>query len=145
MPKYHLIPAFDDLRTSRLLSATPGAGYPPGDTDDWEAVYVNWFVDRDMVMRYVGGGVGHTHQNRTVGRHDTMDVDIAARTTDGETEMPMDVASDDEEGDEANWYQSGDEDEDEENGDSEEDSDDDALGPEDGELDVAMSCDYDFL
>ncbi|KAF7976211.1 hypothetical protein HWV62_7218 [Athelia sp. TMB] len=33
----HLIPAFDDLRTSDLLSATPSAGRPPGDTDDWKA------------------------------------------------------------------------------------------------------------
>ncbi|KAF7968075.1 hypothetical protein HWV62_32067 [Athelia sp. TMB] len=54
----------------------------------------------------------------------------------------MDVAGDDEGDNEAGWYQS--DDEDEENGDSEED-DDDVSGPEDGELDVAMACDYDFL
>lgn len=37
----HLIPAFNDGRTARLLSAILTAGRPPNDTDDWEAFYVN--------------------------------------------------------------------------------------------------------
>lgn len=40
----HLIPAFNDLRTSSLLAANPSAGRPIGDTDDWSAFYVNWYV-----------------------------------------------------------------------------------------------------
>ncbi|KAI0822395.1 hypothetical protein BC628DRAFT_1417774 [Trametes gibbosa] len=27
--------------------------------DDWERYYVNRFVDRDMLLRYLGGAVGH--------------------------------------------------------------------------------------
>ncbi|KAF7980774.1 hypothetical protein HWV62_36829 [Athelia sp. TMB] len=90
------------------------------------------------------GGVSHTHQNRAVGPHDAMHVEIATRATDDETEVVMDVADDAGDEDEVGWYQS--EDEDEVNGYSEEHGHNDALESEDGELDVAiMACDYDFL
>ncbi|KAI0647705.1 hypothetical protein C8Q79DRAFT_999321 [Trametes meyenii] len=51
----HLIPAFAEGRTSRLLGYSKIAR-PSGESDDWERFYVNRFVDRDMVMRYLGGG-----------------------------------------------------------------------------------------
>ncbi|KAI0666517.1 hypothetical protein C8Q78DRAFT_984030 [Trametes maxima] len=54
----HLIPAFAEGRTSRLLGFS-NIARPSGESDDWERFYVNRFVDRDMLMRYLGGGVGH--------------------------------------------------------------------------------------
>ena len=76
----HLIPAFDAGRGADLLP-WPGSvarRFNPEDTDDsdWSYFYVNmWvdtrllqfqlssnvvsFVDRDMVIRYFGGGIGH--------------------------------------------------------------------------------------
>ncbi|KAG8703791.1 hypothetical protein FRC08_002631 [Ceratobasidium sp. 394] len=53
----HLIPAFNfgrrnDALRSGLASDDPELG-------DWQSYYVNRFVDRDMFMRYLGGGVGH--------------------------------------------------------------------------------------
>ncbi|KAF7982238.1 hypothetical protein HWV62_29452 [Athelia sp. TMB] len=90
-----------------------------------------------IMQRLDAGGVAHTHQNRAVGPHDAMPVEIATRATDDETEVVMDVADDAGDEDEVGWYQS--EDEDGVDGYSEEHGHNDALGPEDGELDVAMA------
>lgn len=88
------------------------------------------FVNCDVIMQYLDGGVGHTHQNCALGPHDAMNVEIAARSTDAENEVVMDVADDDGDDDEAGWYQS--EDENKGNRYSEEHGQKDALGPEDG-------------
>ncbi|THH05402.1 hypothetical protein EW146_g9914 [Bondarzewia mesenterica] len=56
----HLIPASAHGRTSDLLQSSNSLGRPHGETDDYRYYYVNHFVDRDMFMRYLGGGVGHT-------------------------------------------------------------------------------------
>jgi hypothetical protein len=40
----HLIPAFNDGRTSDFLRTTITAGRPPGEVDDWLAFYVNMYV-----------------------------------------------------------------------------------------------------
>ncbi|KAF9470573.1 hypothetical protein BDN70DRAFT_821197, partial [Pholiota conissans] len=54
----HLIPAFSYGRTNQLLH--PSIARPLADNnEDWVNFYVNIFVDRDMLMRYRGGGVGH--------------------------------------------------------------------------------------
>ncbi|KIK18469.1 hypothetical protein PISMIDRAFT_35320, partial [Pisolithus microcarpus 441] len=54
----HLIPAFRFGRTTALLP--PSIARRKCDNDeDWDWYYVNMFVDRDMFMRYRGGGVGH--------------------------------------------------------------------------------------
>ncbi|KAJ7792617.1 hypothetical protein B0H14DRAFT_3499017 [Mycena olivaceomarginata] len=37
----------------------PSFAQPEGELDDWNYHYVNFFVDRDMFMQYLGGGVGH--------------------------------------------------------------------------------------
>ncbi|KAF5316669.1 hypothetical protein D9619_006659 [Psilocybe cf. subviscida] len=57
----HLIPAFNDGRSSALLPHPRSAArrLNPQDDDDWSNFYVNIFVDRDMMMRYFGGGIGH--------------------------------------------------------------------------------------
>ncbi|KAI0080905.1 hypothetical protein K474DRAFT_1576474, partial [Panus rudis PR-1116 ss-1] len=55
----HLIPAFAHGRTSDYLESGDSIARLDGDQDDWRFYYVNWFVDRDMYMRYRGGGIGH--------------------------------------------------------------------------------------
>ncbi|KAF8189081.1 hypothetical protein K438DRAFT_2144948, partial [Mycena galopus ATCC 62051] len=56
----HLVPAFAGGRTSMLLKTiSPTAARPLGEIDDWANFYVTMWVDRDMFMRYLGGGVGH--------------------------------------------------------------------------------------
>ncbi|KAF7292066.1 hypothetical protein MIND_01232700 [Mycena indigotica] len=55
----HLIPAF--ARGLIDNSDIPSLGRPNG-RQDWLYHYVNFFVDRDMLMRYLGGGVGHSYQ-----------------------------------------------------------------------------------
>ncbi|KAL0562549.1 hypothetical protein V5O48_019538, partial [Marasmius crinis-equi] len=53
-------------RTSMLLdTAVPTAARHPGEVDDWTNYYVDIFVDRDMFMRYLGGGIGHTYTSQT--------------------------------------------------------------------------------
>ncbi|KAI0070617.1 hypothetical protein K474DRAFT_1566263, partial [Panus rudis PR-1116 ss-1] len=54
----HVIPAFAHGRTDSLLAGMTVAR-PTGELDDWRYYYVNLFVDRDLYMRYRGGGVGH--------------------------------------------------------------------------------------
>ncbi|KAL0577345.1 hypothetical protein V5O48_004644 [Marasmius crinis-equi] len=72
----HLIPAFAHGRTGDLLQSDSLArlyehyidGEYVTEEVDWTYQYVNFFADRDMMMRYRGGGIGHitshahTHQ-----------------------------------------------------------------------------------
>ncbi|KAG2123248.1 hypothetical protein DEU56DRAFT_688107, partial [Suillus clintonianus] len=54
----HLIPAYSKRYTYSLLP--PSIARQPRDLDaDFNWYYVNQFVDRDMFMRFRGGGVGH--------------------------------------------------------------------------------------
>ncbi|KIO03576.1 hypothetical protein M404DRAFT_26885 [Pisolithus tinctorius Marx 270] len=54
----HLIPAFSLGRTSEYLG--PSFVRPDEDLhEDWRYFDVNMFVDRDMFMRFRGGGIGH--------------------------------------------------------------------------------------
>ncbi|QRV81754.1 hypothetical protein RhiJN_09769 [Ceratobasidium sp. AG-Ba] len=53
----HLIPDFDSGISSNLLNGPSVA--TDNEESDWNYYYVNLFVDRDMLMRYLGGGVGH--------------------------------------------------------------------------------------
>ncbi|KAK7025783.1 hypothetical protein R3P38DRAFT_3316409 [Favolaschia claudopus] len=58
----HLIPAFAHGKTGdRLVGDSIGRLPRDGlsSDEDWRYYYVNFFVDRDMYMRYRGGGVGH--------------------------------------------------------------------------------------
>lgn len=76
----HLIPAFAQGKTNELLSPTClVARMPFSETKDWQYYYVNMyillitlhdshstfnrFVDCDMFMRFLGGGVGHKATN----------------------------------------------------------------------------------
>ncbi|KAF9555170.1 hypothetical protein CPC08DRAFT_612670, partial [Agrocybe pediades] len=61
----HLIPAFAHGRTSQLLRSPSIARLKLPHEDegdehtDWRFFYVNMFIDCDMVMRFLGGGIGH--------------------------------------------------------------------------------------
>ncbi|KAG8723471.1 hypothetical protein FRC09_003185 [Ceratobasidium sp. 395] len=50
----HMIPAYHYGQTD-----SPGSASNDAESDNWVSYYVNRFVDRDMFMRYWGGGVGH--------------------------------------------------------------------------------------
>ncbi|KAF7785232.1 hypothetical protein Agabi119p4_1397 [Agaricus bisporus var. burnettii] len=53
----HLIPSFSHGRSKGLGYSTIYTN--PEEPTDWNFYYANIFVDRDMYMRYQGGGVGH--------------------------------------------------------------------------------------
>ncbi|KAF8599346.1 hypothetical protein BDV93DRAFT_449512, partial [Ceratobasidium sp. AG-I] len=59
----HLIPDFCSGTSSNLLSG-PSLATDDQENGDWNHFYVNRFVDRDMLMRYLGGGAGHYWQER---------------------------------------------------------------------------------
>ncbi|KAJ7194953.1 hypothetical protein GGX14DRAFT_677736, partial [Mycena pura] len=55
----HLVPAFAHGRTKELLPHSIARRKSEND-EDWRYFYANFFVDRDMIMRYrKGDGVGH--------------------------------------------------------------------------------------
>ncbi|RDB29364.1 hypothetical protein Hypma_014985 [Hypsizygus marmoreus] len=117
----HLIPAFSFGGTDELLEGESLAR-AEGEVDDWRYYYVNIFVDRDMYMRHLGGGVGHYRVPIPV----EDDVPDILPTGD---EPVITVPDPDEES-------SGDDDEEEEEEEEEEGIDvdaDDDLGIEDGE------------
>ncbi|THH12931.1 hypothetical protein EUX98_g9774 [Antrodiella citrinella] len=56
----HLIPAGAYGRTKELLAPSQLARREEDKDEDWERYYVGIFADRDMFMRFLGGGVGHS-------------------------------------------------------------------------------------
>ncbi|KAI0337344.1 hypothetical protein BDW22DRAFT_1468571 [Trametopsis cervina] len=72
----HLIPAFHYGRTDDWLRGPSIARqYTLDDADaesDWRYHYVNMFVDRDMFLRFVGGGIGHKLLRELVHIQDTL-------------------------------------------------------------------------
>ncbi|KAF8154664.1 hypothetical protein B0H34DRAFT_860496 [Crassisporium funariophilum] len=61
----HLIPAFAHGTSSHYLGSSIAREFADkelGD-EDWKFFYVNMFVDCDMVMRFLGRGVGHKATN----------------------------------------------------------------------------------
>ncbi|ETW80523.1 hypothetical protein HETIRDRAFT_418527 [Heterobasidion irregulare TC 32-1] len=54
----HLIPAFAREHTSERLGSSI-TRQPAENDEDWEGYHINMFVDRDMFMRFHGGGIGH--------------------------------------------------------------------------------------
>ncbi|EDQ99584.1 uncharacterized protein LACBIDRAFT_316366 [Laccaria bicolor S238N-H82] len=53
----HLMPAFSQGRSRELLGRS--IAHNQKDEEEWLRYYVGMFADRDMVMRYLGGGIGH--------------------------------------------------------------------------------------
>ncbi|KAG9081233.1 hypothetical protein FRC06_005704 [Ceratobasidium sp. 370] len=66
----HLIPDFDagDVQDSVSLTCDTKEG-------DYEYHAVNRFIDRDMLMRYLGGGVGHFNQHAPTERYMTYEME----------------------------------------------------------------------
>ncbi|KAG9104782.1 hypothetical protein FRC07_009737 [Ceratobasidium sp. 392] len=58
----HLLPDFCSKTTKSFLNLKKSIAYDSNEFGDWSGYYVNRFVDRDMLMRYIGGGVGHYRQ-----------------------------------------------------------------------------------
>ncbi|KAF8761932.1 hypothetical protein RHS01_01257 [Rhizoctonia solani] len=58
----HLIPDFRSGSSGTLLSFAESVAHDSKDPEhwDWKYYYVNRFVDRDMLMRYLGGGLAIT-------------------------------------------------------------------------------------
>ncbi|KIL54289.1 hypothetical protein M378DRAFT_19051 [Amanita muscaria Koide BX008] len=88
----HLIPAFSQGRTMASLPAS--TNLPPTDEDlDWQQYYVNMFCDRDMVMRFRGGGVGHksTREETDQFLNDRHVLDVVGGTSDVDDETMEDT------------------------------------------------------
>ncbi|KAI9458302.1 hypothetical protein HD554DRAFT_1990434, partial [Boletus coccyginus] len=81
----HLIPSFSEGQTSGLLVGHSIAQQASEGNNDWVSFNVNIFVDRDMVMQYRGGSVGHAvtrhwddflqSDNRTIQKERAVDDD----------------------------------------------------------------------
>ncbi|KAF8143601.1 hypothetical protein K438DRAFT_1993739 [Mycena galopus ATCC 62051] len=126
----HLIPDFESGRTSELLGTQADtAARDPGDTDDWLMYYVDIFADRDMVMRYFGGGIGHaTFIAPETADDDELDGDGDNLGPEPDTGGGEEDGSDEEEG-EGDDSDDSEEEEDEEN----DDEVDEDFGPEEEE------------
>ncbi|KAB5588997.1 Patatin-like phospholipase domain-containing protein 7 [Ceratobasidium theobromae] len=69
----HLIPAFHFGRSNR--SGPTSLASDDATEGDWSSYYVNRFIDRDMFMRYWGGGVGHGRNITDRSTSFSMDID----------------------------------------------------------------------
>ncbi|KAG6827318.1 hypothetical protein H0H92_012339 [Tricholoma furcatifolium] len=141
----HLIPSFCHGRTRELLPPSQSARAPSENDEDYRLYNIGMFVDRDMIMRFRGGGVGHkstreatdvflSDRHRTDERrdddsndkaNDIQDTTIHDEEDDYGYEDPMDqrVSDDDDDGEADHEHELG------------EDDDLDELGPEDGDGD----------
>ncbi|QRW23996.1 Maltodextrin phosphorylase [Rhizoctonia solani] len=106
----HLIPDFQSGPSNKLLNFAKLIAHDSEEHWDWKHYYVNRFVDRDILMRYLGGGIGHYRhiihgsennlgldQNESETNEDPLDMRGAGENTDVESE---DDGSDVESGDE---------------------------------------------
>ncbi|KAG8793964.1 hypothetical protein FRC12_001023 [Ceratobasidium sp. 428] len=58
----HLVPEFAASTTNGFIQALTSVSHNNCNQTNWKGYYVNLFVDRDMLMRYIGGGMGHFRQ-----------------------------------------------------------------------------------
>ncbi|GAB1527596.1 hypothetical protein RhiTH_010772 [Rhizoctonia solani] len=106
----HLIPDFQSGPSNKLLNFAKLIAHDSEEHWDWKHYYVNRFVERDILMRYLGGGIGHYRhiihgsennlgldQNESETNEDPLDMRGAGENTDVESE---DDGSDVESGDE---------------------------------------------
>ncbi|KAF8148263.1 hypothetical protein B0H34DRAFT_668897, partial [Crassisporium funariophilum] len=138
----HMMPGFACGTTNEYLHPPRSvARMPLNEVTDWQYYYVGMFVDRDMAMRFMGGGVGHKATNAFTGalaheaRNNGSNIDDNGHSEDPELEPDYIIPdSDDEEEDLVDGYTSSESDPEDGNGALElgEDSDED-IGGEDGE------------
>ncbi|CAK5284580.1 unnamed protein product [Mycena citricolor] len=132
----HLIPDLSGGRTNSLLSTTKKtAARSVDETSDWASFYVNIFLDRDMVMRYFGGGIGHLSVQPETEEEDADDPDEDEDQEDEEDTPEKDNKEEDkpEEDEDDSEEEEDDSEEDEE--DDEEEVEEDDFGADDGEDD----------
>ncbi|KAJ3531672.1 hypothetical protein NM688_g7542 [Phlebia brevispora] len=97
----HLILAFAHGKTDELLSGPSIAQAHSDGDEDWQYFYVNIFVDRDMFMRFRGGGIGHRKsgvvlqalQNMPSAPVDMAETDVAAEQSAADEEMQELISS----------------------------------------------------
>ncbi|KAF8668537.1 hypothetical protein RHS04_08963 [Rhizoctonia solani] len=81
----HLIPNFQAGKTPEYIPCFHSFAHNHTKGTDWSAYYVNRFVDRDMLMHYIGGGIGHyqpTPSKTTVGSNNELDGEEQADNND---------------------------------------------------------------
>ncbi|KAJ1309331.1 hypothetical protein OPQ81_004992 [Rhizoctonia solani] len=72
----HLIPDFQTGTTDTLLNTSHSLSHDdPQCGVDWRYFYVNRFVDRDVLMRYLSGGVGHYRCDVAIPEGSAIDMD----------------------------------------------------------------------
>ncbi|KAF7317385.1 hypothetical protein HMN09_00474800 [Mycena chlorophos] len=78
----HLVPEFAGGKTNYLLDCIDDSSIArmAGDDADYQAFYVNIFPDRDMIMRFVGGGIGHLDTRELTGRDIEQQVEDESRS-----------------------------------------------------------------
>ncbi|KAM5537746.1 hypothetical protein V8D89_008514, partial [Ganoderma adspersum] len=155
----HLMPAFAHGQSDRALPGFSVARRDDEDDTDWDYHYVGIFVDRDMLMRYRGGAVGHQHGKAGQPQPPPMGPEpipeAAYDVDDDEGDDPPGIGglaatvggfgreNDDSESGDDGSQEGGSKDRDDSEAEvqssGEDDEDDGALGPEDGE--VAMGED----
>ncbi|KAJ7244602.1 hypothetical protein B0H12DRAFT_1236060 [Mycena haematopus] len=138
----HLIPAFAHGRTTDLLSSgsigrVPWAGLT--DDEDWKYYYVNFFVDRDMYMHYIGGGVGHYQvpippEEALAPPDDNEDNEVLEDTPPGPSPIPTPLEHQSPSSAMSGKSDSGSESDDSVDDSGEEDEDEPNIGPEDAEI-----------
>ncbi|KAL0572623.1 hypothetical protein V5O48_009342 [Marasmius crinis-equi] len=150
----HLVPDFAGGKTDELLRANNSVARPPGVTEDWQNFYVMIFADRDMWMRYWGGGIGHTaprhassdDSNVEADDPDSEDEDSAyQKPNDIDPQLEDTVVDNGDDRDEEDGDHDLDDSDDELDGDVDIDDEEidygDDLGPDDGDVD-AEDCEY---
>ncbi|TRM67223.1 hypothetical protein BD626DRAFT_627628 [Schizophyllum amplum] len=133
----HAVPAFAHGRTADYL-AGPTIARPQGEVDDYKFHYISMFADRDTLMRFRGGGVGHKATREATRELEAESERLAGfrqpkaepTSCDDRSDVDGDAISDDGDDDE-DWVVGGqaeddeDEEEEEENEEGEEDGNED--------------------
>ncbi|KAI4294255.1 hypothetical protein K525DRAFT_274479, partial [Schizophyllum commune Loenen D] len=96
---------FEETQPDAFGFLDPALVVRDGQEDDWINYYVNIFVDRDMFMRHLGGGIGHLSPSRHFGSTNSADADhpedegedVAGTRFDGAEDGEDDVCDNEEE------------------------------------------------
>ncbi|KAK2467950.1 hypothetical protein APHAL10511_000245 [Amanita phalloides] len=150
----HLIPAFSIGKTVADVD-------PSHEDMDWQQYYVNTFVDRDMFIRFRGGGVGHKSTRKETDQFlsDRHVLDLAEETscegevgedaekcfedTEEESEEDDDDDNDDDDGDDDDGDDDSDDDSGDDSGNDDGDDDDDDEGViEDRDVELDQDAGY---
>ncbi|KAG9097673.1 hypothetical protein FRC06_007313 [Ceratobasidium sp. 370] len=134
----HLIPDFCSNTTKGLLNLNTSIAYDNTGFGDWNAYYVNRFADRDILMRYVGGGVGHYRQTSGENTQEVVPLDIEVQEYNNTDENEEDEEGDEETGEGVDVEENAEDDAEDEDEDAEDEDAEDEEGAddmEDGEMD----------